>query len=145
MADETPKENPSSQEPSASSQFDTLKKKVQDVNANPKIGILKRFFSHHMREAISGALVLFGIIADFVSWVGGLFVACGIVLGFYPELQGMLKNLQIYYAKNGPAKNALLCGLLLFFLINVFPFTVAFIVLCLILVLLSSNNQNPKV
>ncbi|SFZ99469.1 inner membrane protein [Chlamydia abortus] len=142
MADETPKENSSSKE--SSSQFESLKRKVKDLHANPKLGRMKRFFSHHAREAVSGALVLFGIITDFVSWVGGLFVACGVVLGFYSEIRAVLKNLQSYYAKNGPAKNALLCGLLLFFFLNVFPFTLSFLVLCLILVLLGDNKSNDS-
>ncbi|AAP05680.1 hypothetical protein [Chlamydia caviae] len=148
MADETPKENSSSKE--SSSQFESLKRKVKGLHANPKVGRIKKFLSHHAREAISGALVLFGIITDFVSWVGGLFVACGVVLSFYPEIRAVLKNLQSYYAKNGPAKNAILCSLLLFFLLNIFPFTLSFLVLCLILVLLgdnkddkSSNSQRP--
>ncbi|BAE80845.1 conserved hypothetical protein [Chlamydia felis Fe/C-56] len=142
MADETPKENSSSKE--SSSQFESLKRKVKGLHANPKVGRMKRFFSHHAREAISGALVLIGIVTDFVSWAGGLFVACGMVLGFYPEIRGVLKNLQSYYAKNGPAKNALLCALLLFFFLNVFPFTLSFLVLCLILVLLGDNKDGKR-
>ncbi|WP_348663338.1 hypothetical protein [Chlamydia vaughanii] len=144
MADETPKENSSSKE--SPSQFESLKRKVKGLHANPKVGKMKRFFSHHAREAISGALVLFGIVTDFVSWVGGLFVACGVVLGFYSEIRAVLQNLQSYYAKNGTAKNAILCGLLLFFLLNMFPFTLSFLVLCVILVLLvdSSNKKDDS-
>ncbi|WP_201456419.1 hypothetical protein [Chlamydia sp. 17-3921] len=130
MANETPKEDVS-KEPS--SQFDGIKKKVKDLHASPKVTSMKHFFTHHAREVIGGALVLFGIISDFVSWMGGMFVACGIVLGFYQEIRTTLANLQRYYAKNGPIKNALLCGLLLFFILNMFPFSVSFLLLCIIL------------
>ncbi|AHK63574.1 hypothetical protein BOKEGFJH_00698 [Chlamydia avium] len=138
MADETPKENSSKESPS---QFESLKHKVKDFHANPKVGRMKKFLSQHSREVISGGLVVFGIISDFISWAGGLFVACGVVLGFYSEIRLVLKNLQSYYAKNGTAKNAILCGLLLFFLLNMFPFTLSFLVLCVILVLLVDGKE----
>ncbi|ANG66005.1 hypothetical protein [Chlamydia gallinacea] len=137
MADETPKESSSKESPS---QFESLKHKVKGLRTNPNVGKMKRFFSQHSREVISGGLVVFGIIADFVSWVGGVFVACGVVLGFYPEIHAILKNLQSYYAKNGTAKNAVFCGLLLFFLLNMFAFTLSFLVLCVILVLLVDSK-----
>ncbi len=137
MVDEAPKD-PSSQD--SSSKLDTLKRKVKDLHADPRVGGLKKFLQHHMREAIGGVLTLVGIIVSLPapSW-GGLFVALGSVLGFYPEISAMLVNIKLHFAKNGPAKNALLCGLLLFFLIKAFAFTVTFIVLCVLLMFLSKE------
>ncbi|MEB2681384.1 hypothetical protein INQ93_00840 [Chlamydia suis] len=139
MADEMQKESPS-QEPS-SSKFGSFKQKVRDLHASPKVGGMKRFLSRHAREAISGALIVFGIIANCVSWVGGLFVASGIVLGFYPEILAVLQNLQSYYAKNGPIKNALICGVSLYWLIKAPSFVLSFIVLCIIVVLLAQGQH----
>nr|CRI44062.1 Uncharacterized protein BN1224_H12_EV_00010 [Chlamydia pneumoniae] len=130
MADETPKENSSKE---SSSQFDSLKRKVKDLHSNPKVGKWKKFLSHRACEAIGGCLVLVGIIADFISWAGGLFIACGVVLGFHVEIRKMLSNLQSYSIANGPIKNAILCGLILFFVLNIPSFAVSFIVLCVIL------------
>lgn len=139
MADEMQKES-SSQEPSAS-KFGSLKQKVRDLHTNPKVGGMKRFLSRHACEAISGALIVFGIIANCVSWVGGLFVASGIVLGFYPEILAVLQNLQSYYAKNGPIKNALVCGVAFFWLIKAPSFVLSFIVLCIIVILLAQGQH----
>ncbi|AGW38368.1 hypothetical protein CPE1_0900 [Chlamydia pecorum PV3056/3] len=131
MVDEAPKKDPSNE---PSSQISGIKKKVKDLHMNPKVHSMKHFFMRHAREIIGGALLLFGIISDFVSWIGGAFVACGIVLGFYKDIRLALANMQYYYNKNGPIKNALLCGLLLFFMMNMFTFVVAFLLLCVILI-----------
>ncbi|ANH78622.1 hypothetical protein [Candidatus Chlamydia sanziniae] len=141
MVDETPQENSSK---TSSSQFESLKYKVKDLHTKPHVGRFKKFFSHRAYEVIGGCLVLIGIIADFVSWTGGLFVACGCVLGFHVEIRHMLAHLQSYYMKNGPLKNAILCGLLLFFLLNVFAFTLSFIILCVILIFLITPTVCSK-
>lgn len=140
MADETPKENEPQQDPS--SKLDSLKRKVKDLNANPRVGGLKRFLKHHVREAFGGVLLLCGIVMDLVSWVGGIFVAGGIVLGFYPEMRNILHHLQHYYAKNGPAKNALVCGLALFLLMNAFSFMAAFLLMSVGVMLLSKKENS---
>lgn len=141
MVDEMPKENPEKEAPS---QLDSLKRKVKDLHGNPKVHGIKNFLVRHTREVVSGIFVLLGIISSFFSWVGGLFVACGVVLGFYPEIRLALGKVKVYYAANGPVKNAILSGLLLFFLLHLFPFTLSFLVLCLILVLLVDDRKSDS-
>lgn len=142
MAEETPQENSSSEQDS--SKLSSLKDKMESLRLNPKVHHASRFVSHNALEVVSGLLLLFGIIADFVSWPGGLFVASGLVLGFASEIRSGLRHARRYYMDNGPVKNAILCGLLLFFLIKATVFTASFLVLCLILVLLIQEPDDSS-
>lgn len=107
--------------------------KLQDLESNPQIKKTGKFFSRYAKEIISGTLVLSGIIISSISWMGGLFVACGATLCFNKEICYFLSDFKKNFLNNGPIRNSLLFALLFYFSMNMFIFTITFIVLCLII------------
>lgn len=144
MVEDAPREQEKASSQRKTSKLAALKNKVENLRAHPQMDRATRFVSQNALAVVSGLLVLFGIILTTFSRLGGLFVASGVVLGFPDEIRKGLHNIRGYYADNGPAKNAVLCGLFLFCLMRSWVFVVSFLVLCCILVLLKDSSEDSS-
>ncbi|WP_213319146.1 hypothetical protein [Chlamydiifrater volucris] len=114
-----------------------------------KIGLSKRDVSSlqrsvvgHIKEVIGGVLIFSGIVSAFFSSISSLLVAGGFIVSFYPELRKILNNLPQLYTDNGPIKNVVLCGLLLFFGIKMTGFTISFVLICAIIAFVAKDAEN---
>ncbi|WP_213358262.1 hypothetical protein [Chlamydiifrater phoenicopteri] len=110
----------------------------QDVSS------LQRSVVGHIKEIIGGVLIFSGIVSTFFSSISSLLVAGGFIVSFYPELRKILNSLPQHYADNGPIKNIVLCGLLLFFGIKMTGFTLSFILICAIIAFVAKDAENDS-